>query len=189
MSRLTEMQALSLERRIKKLKGIAIDLKAGRGYTSGKSGVVAYTIGDNGWDEMFIEKDGVEYVSNVLELENTGSMSSGNSMVIVTKYDSLYQDFPIISPFLRINVNGVDLAYAGDGGYPPWRASDGSTWSVGVDVYLRESQSYLSTPKHKEWVTYLSYFGTADLDIKMDMQIKSTDKGSVTTEVSVTTVY
>ena len=186
MSRLNEMESMSLVNRIARLKGAAIDLKLGRGFTSGKSGVIAYVVGNSSWDTVQAKIGTAPIITtDTITFPNTGSMSSGNFIEITHTYAPKYQDFPIATPSLRVNINGVDMQIAMDGGYPPWRASDGSTWGVGGTTWLQEQQAYFGVPKTIVWKTSLTYNGTATINMKLDLQIKSTDKGTYSTYVYV----
>lgn len=183
MSRLNEMQELEITRRISRLRGRLNELKVGRAFTSGKSGVIAYNVGSDAWDTMK-RPDGT-IIGTSLKLTNTGQMNYGKSILIRTKYIPKYQDFPITAPFMRINTNGQDLVRYADGGYPPWRSGDGSTWNLNASGYLQETVGYYGIKKLQQWETYLNYAGTAELTIKINTQIKSTDKGQIITEVVV----
>lgn len=186
MSRLNEMESMNLINRIARLKGAAIDLKLGRAYTSGKSGVIAYVIGNSSWDVVEAKiGSAAPIMTDTITFPNTGSMSSGNFIEITHTYTPKYQDFPIATPSLRVNVNGVDMVMAVDGGFPPWRATDGSTWGFGGTQWLEEQSTSFGTPKTIVWKTSLTYNGTATINMKLDLQIKSTDKGTYTTYVYV----
>lgn len=186
MSRLNEMESMNLVNRVARLKGAAIDLKLGRAYTSGKSGVIAYVVGNPSWDTVEAKIGAaLPIMTNNVSFPNTGNMSMGNFIEITHTYTPKYQDFPIATPSLVININGIDMNLAIDGGYPPWRASDGSTWSMGGTQWLEEQSTSFGIPKTIVWKTSLVYSGTATINMKLDLQIKSTDKGTYTTYVYV----
>lgn len=185
MSRLNEMESMNLVNRIARLKGAAIDLKLGRAYTSGKSGVIAYVVGNSSWDVVEAKIGTASPVmTDTITFPNTGDPSFGNFIEITHTYMPKYQDYPIATPSLRININGVDMVMAEDGGMPPWRSS-GSGWGVGGTTWLDELDDFFGVPKKIVWKTFLSYSGTATINMKLDLQIKSTDKGTYETYVYV----
>lgn len=157
------------------------ELKNGRAYTSGRSGVLGYTVPDsNLHDVMTVQRNDGRPTGQLYSfaLFPTGSLSAGDTFLLRSTYIPKYQDYPVTSPFLEIYANGVKMAY--DPEKMLWSATDNSTWSVTITSgYLDEITDW-GVPKFQQWETYVGYFSTVDITIQIKMRIKSTDKGAVT---------
>jgi len=185
ISRLNGTNSTDIVQRVEALIRLDNELKSGRGYTSGRSGVLAYTVPDtDAFDIMRIENYTGETFSNILTLAPTGSMSFVKQVLVRNTYNSVNQDYPITTPILQIFANGLEMTLNPiDGSYSG--VGDGTTWNVGVYfVYLRELTDW-SVPKVQAWETYLAYSGTVPINLQMKMRMKSTDKGSFDNQVVV----
>ncbi len=178
-SRLNGTSSDDLTERVDALKRIDEELKSGRAYTSGQSGVLAYTIPNNdNYDLMDIRQiPNPQRFDTEFILPPTGSMSFGYSYKIWSIYHSLNQEYPVVSPFLEIWANGVKLEQNLQGNFT---ASDGgATWAMATYFsYLDEIPNW-DVPNEQSWNTYLSWFSLVPITVKIKMRIKSTDKGTV----------
>lgn len=177
-SRLNGSSSTDLADRVDTLKRLDEELKSGRAYTSGRSGVLAYTIPNNDdYDLMDIRQiPNPNRFGYDFTLPPTGSMSFGLSFKIWSIYHTLHQEYPVVSPFLEIWANDVKLEQNLQGNFT---ASDGVTWGIGTYFsYLDEIPNW-DTPNEQSWNTFLSWFSLVPITVKIKMRIKSTDKGTL----------
>ena len=154
------------------------ELKSGRAYTSGRSGVLGYIIPNtNANDLMEIRQNGVQTFAYTFTLPSTGSMSSGKSFKLSSIYRSLYQEYPVTSPYLEVWANDIKLTLNLQNN---WTASDGgATWAVATFFSYLEEITDWNVPKQQSWQTFLTWFSTVPVVIKIKMRVKSTDKGTI----------
>jgi hypothetical protein len=171
-----------IAKRIDALVRFEEELKNGRAYTSGRSGVLGYVVPDsNLYDQMTVQRTdgqptGLMYSFPLLP---TGSMSVGKTFKLTNTYVPKYQDYPVTAPYLQIFANGVEMTYNATTGI--WSAGDGSTWSVSINSDLLREITDWNVPKLQRWETFITYFNTVNITIQIKMRIKSTDKGTVST--------
>lgn len=178
-SRLNGNSSTDLADRIDALKRIDEELKAGRAYTSGRSGVLAYTIPNNdNFDVMDIRTTTAPaYFDDEFVLPPTGSMSFGYSFKLWHIYHTLNQEYPVVSPYLEIYANGVKLEQNLQGNFTA--GDNGATWGVGTYFsYLDEIPNW-DVPNEQSWNTFLSWFSLVPITIQTKMRVKSTDKGTI----------
>lgn len=164
---------------VDRLKRFEEELKNGRAYTSGRSGVLAYIIpNNNANDIMDIRRTTAPFQEYAYSftLAPTGSMSFDLSFKITNIYRTLNQDYPVTSPYLEVWANNVKLELNLQGN---WTAGDGSTWGCGTYFSYLDEITNWDNPKLQQWQTFFSYFSTVPITIKIKMRIKSTDKGTI----------